>query len=252
MNKFLGYIFSPLFYICFGLVLVIFHPIQWICYRVFGYKAHKVSVDALNFFLTYCDLLLGSSVTFINEQDLPTDQPIIFVANHQSMYDIPALIWFLRKHHLKFISKIELTKGIPSISFNLKYGGGANINRKDSKQAVSELIKLGRRMKDNNWSAMIFAEGTRAKDGQMKAFQVGGIATLLKIVPDALIVPVAIENSWKLVQYGAYPLSFGEQLRWTVLQPLHTAGKSPEEIVLEAENAIRSKLNQVKPASLAH
>ncbi|WP_316816966.1 lysophospholipid acyltransferase family protein [Pedobacter nyackensis] len=247
MNKFLGYILSPLFYICFGLSLVIFHPIQWFCYRVLGYKAHKTSVDTLNFFLTYCDLLLGSSVTFVNEQQLPTDRPIIFVANHQSMYDIPALIWFLRKFHVKFISKIELTKGIPSISYNLKYGGGANINRKDSKQAVSELIKLGRRMKENNWSAMIFAEGTRAKDGQMKAFQVGGIATLLKVVPNALIVPVAIENSWKLVQYGMYPLSVGEKLRWTVLPPLNIADKNPEQIVLEAENAIRVKLNQVKP-----
>jgi 1-acyl-sn-glycerol-3-phosphate acyltransferase len=247
MNKFLGYIFSPIFYLFFGLVLVIFHPIQWVCYTLFGYKAHKATVDVMNFFLTYADLLLGSSITFINAQNLPTGRPIIFVANHQSMYDIPGLIWFLRKYHVKFISKIELTKGIPSISYNLKHGGGANIDRKDSKQAVSELIKLGRRMKENNWSAMIFAEGTRAKDGQLKTFQVGGIATLLKIVPDALIVPVAIENSWKLVQYGAYPLSFGERLRWTVLKPIDTAGKNPEEIVLTAENAIRIKLNQVKP-----
>lgn len=247
MNKFFGYILSPIFYICFGLTLVIFHPIQWICYKVFGYKAHKLSVDALNFFLTYCDLLLGSSVTFVNQQHLPHDRPIIFVANHQSMYDIPGLIWFLRKFHVKFISKIELTKGIPSISYNLKYGGGANINRKDSKQAVSELIKLGRRMKENNWSAMIFAEGTRAKDGQMKSFQVGGIATLLKVVPNALIVPVAIENSWKLVQYGMYPLSCGEKLNWTVLEPLNITDKNPEEIVLAAENAIRVKLNQVRP-----
>ena len=248
MNKFFGYIFSPLFYIFFGLSLVIFHPIQWICYKFFGYKAHKISVDALNFFLTYSDLLLGSSITFINDQNLPSNQPIIFVANHQSMYDIPGLIWFLRKYHVKFISKIELTKGIPSISFNLKYGGGANINRKDSKQAVSELIKLGRRMKEHNWSAMIFPEGTRAKDGQIKPFQVGGIATMLKIIPNALIVPIAIENSWKLVQYGAYPLSFGEKLKWTVLSPIDTANKNPEDIVLEAENAIRAKLNQVKPA----
>lgn len=243
MNKFLGYIFSPLFYLGFLLILIIFQPIQWICYRFFGYKAHKRAVDILNFFLTYCDLLLGSSVTFINPQNLPADRSIIFVANHQSMYDIPALIWFLRKYHVKFISKIELTKGIPSISFNLKYGGGANIDRKDSKQAVSEIIKLGRRMKEHTWSTMIFPEGTRAKDGRLKPFQVGGIATLLKVVPNALIVPIVIENSWKVVQYGSYPLSFGEKLRWTVLKPIEPAGRNAEEVVLEAENAIRAKLN---------
>ncbi|MCX2478725.1 lysophospholipid acyltransferase family protein [Pedobacter sp. MC2016-15] len=244
MNKFLGYIFSPVFYIFFLLSLLIFHPVQWICYRLFGYKAHKLSVDYLNFFLTYSHIFLGSSSTFINRQNLPLNQPIIFVANHQSMYDIPGLIWFLRKYHVKFISKIELTKGIPSISFNLKYGGGANINRKDSKQAISEIIKLGRRMKEKQWSAMIFAEGTRAKDGKLKPFQVGGIATLLKAVPNALIVPVAIENSWKTVQYGMYPLSFGEKIRWTVLEPINPEGRNPEELTLMAETAIRKALKQ--------
>jgi len=244
MNKFLGYIFSPIFYILFLLSLIIFQPVQWICFHVFGYKAHKASVDALNFCLTYCDLFMGASINFINTQDLPTDRPIIFIANHQSMYDIPGLIWFLRKHHVKFISKIELTKGIPSISFNLKHGGGANINRKDSKQAVGEIIKLGERMKANNWSAMIFPEGTRSKDGLLKPFHVGGIATLLKKVPNALIVPIAIENSWKLVQYGSYPLSFGEKIRWTVLTPIEPAGKGPEAVTQEAEKAIRHKLGQ--------
>ena len=244
MNKFLGYIFTPVFYIFFFLTLIIFQPIQWVCFRFFGYKAHKVSVDYLNFFLTYCQVFLGNSTTFINHHDLPSDRPIIFVANHQSMYDIPGIIWFLRKHHVKFISKIELTKGIPSISFNLKYGGGANIDRKDSKQAVSEIIKLGRRMKDNNWSAMIFAEGTRAKDGSMKPFQVGGIATLLKAAPDAMIVPIAIENSWKIVQYGAFPLSCGEKIRWTVLPPIPTTGLNPEELTLAAEQVIKKALNQ--------
>jgi 1-acyl-sn-glycerol-3-phosphate acyltransferase len=103
-------------------------------------------------------------------------------------------------------------------------------------------------MKENNWSAMIFAEGTRAKDGQMKKFHIGGIATLLKINPDALVVPIAIENSWKIVRYGSYPLSTFERLKWTVLPAISTEGKSLEEITLEAEQAIRKKLNQELPA----
>ena len=64
------------------------------------------------------------------------------------MYDIPPIIWFLRKHHAKFISKIELTKGIPSISYNLRNGGGANIDRKDSKQSIMEIVKLAQRMRE--------------------------------------------------------------------------------------------------------
>lgn len=244
MSKFFGYIFTPIFYILFFGFLCIFHPIQWVCYKLFGYKAHKVSVDILNLFLTYSNWALFNSVTFSNSQNLPTDQPIIFVANHQSMYDIPGMIWYLKKHHPKFISKIELTKNIPSISYNLRVGGGANIDRKDSKQAVSELIKLGRRMKENNWSTVIFAEGTRAKDGKLKPFQVGGIATLLKVVPNALLVPIAIENSWKIVRYGMFPLTVGNPIRWTVLDPINKTDKNAEEIVFAAENSIRKQLNQ--------
>ena len=121
MSKFLGYIFTPIFYFLFFGFLCIFHPIQWVCFKLFGYKAHKVSVDILNFFLTYSNWSLFNSVTFINQQNFTTNQPIIFVANHQSMYDIPAMIWYLRKHHPKFISKIELTKNIPSISYNFRW-----------------------------------------------------------------------------------------------------------------------------------
>jgi 1-acyl-sn-glycerol-3-phosphate acyltransferase len=196
MNKVLGYIFSPIHYLFFGFFICLFHPIQWLCYNLGGQEAHKKSVDLLNFFLVGTYYLMGSSMNFKNTYQLPSHRPIIFIANHQSLYDIPPLIWFLRKHHAKFISKIELTKGIPSISFNLKYGGGANIDRKDSKQAVAEILKLAERMKKNNWSTVIFPEGTRSKDGKLKPFAIGGVATILKKAPNALIVPIVIRNSW--------------------------------------------------------
>ncbi len=245
MKKILGYIFSPLHYFLFFFFLVVFQPVQWVCYRFFGYTAHKKSVDILNFFLVSSYYALGSSITFVNHEQLPLDRPIIFAANHQGMYDIPVLIWYLRKYHAKFISKIELTKGIPSISFNLKYGGGANIDRKDSKQAVAEILKLGERMKLNNWSAVIFPEGTRSKTGEMKDFQVGGIATILKKAPNALIVPIALNGVSSLFKYGQFPLSFGEKLTWEILKPVEPSGKPIEEIVKEVELSIRTKLNQL-------
>ncbi|MGY3052920.1 1-acyl-sn-glycerol-3-phosphate acyltransferase [Pedobacter sp. UYEF25] len=244
MSKFFGYLLTPLFYLSFGLSLLIFHPLQWLAYRLLGYKAHKVVVDWLNFFLTYSQLWLCNHINFDNQYDLPIDRPIIFASNHQSMFDIPTLIWFLKKHHAKFISKIELTKGIPSISINLRLGGGANIDRKDNKQAIAELLRLGKRMQNNNWSTVIFPEGTRAKDGKLKPFQFGGLATLLKAVPNALIVPIAIENSWKIVRYGSYPLTTGNALKWTVLKPIDPSKQLPNETILKVEQQIRAKLGQ--------
>ena len=244
MRKFFGYILSIVHYLAFGLLLVIFHPIQWICFNAFGYKAHKRSVDILNFFLVCTYYILGNRVIFINKQNLPVGRPIIFIANHQSMYDIPVMIWFLRKYHAKFISKIELAKGIPSISYNLRHGGAANIDRKDARQSITEIAALGTRMKERKWSAMIFPEGTRSKDGIVKSFKPTGVATLLKKCPDALIVPLAINNAWKMVRYGSYPLNTFTRMSWEVLPPIEPGKKPVDEVVTEAESAIRRALAQ--------
>ncbi|HWD88843.1 MAG TPA: lysophospholipid acyltransferase family protein [Mucilaginibacter sp.] len=244
MRKFFGYILSPIHYIIFGLVLCIFHPLQWISFNVFGYRAHKWVVDVMNFFVVASYYALGNTVKFTNKQNLPIGRPIIFISNHQSLYDIPVLIWFLRKYHAKFISKIELTKGIPSVSYNLRHGGAANIDRKDPRQSIIEIGKLGTRMKENKWSAVIFPEGTRSKDGHVKTFQAGGVGMLLKKCPEALIVPVAINNSWKMVRYGQFPLSSFIAMQWEVLTPIEPSGRSTDELVSEAESAIKTALGQ--------
>jgi len=244
MRRVFGILLSPLHYVMFGLLLVIFQPIQWVCYRFLGYSAHKRVVDFLNGLITDTYYLLGNRVTFVNNPNLPAGQPLIFVANHQSLYDIPPLIHFLAKYHPKFISKIELTKGIPSISYNLKVGGGANIDRKDARQSILELSGLGTRMKGNNWSAIIFPEGTRSKDGKVRTFQSAGVATLLKRCPGALIVPVAIHNSWKVVRYGKFPLSTFEHLTFRVLSPINPSVTTAADAVLQAEQVIRAEVER--------
>lgn len=244
MKKFFGYILTPIHYLYFGLILVVFHPIQWLSLKWGGYASHKRSVDILNWFLTSSCYILGNTVKFINNQHLPTNRSIIFIANHQSMYDIPPLIYFLRKYHAKFISKIELASGIPSISFNLKHGGAANIDRKDPKQSIAEILKLAHNMKEKTWSTLIFPEGTRSKTGIMKPFAIGGIATILKKVPDALIVPIVINNSWKMVQYGFFPLHTFSPMSWEVLTPIEPEGLTAEEAVKLAEEAIKACIKQ--------
>jgi 1-acyl-sn-glycerol-3-phosphate acyltransferase len=241
MRKFFGYILSPFAILAFFLVLVIFQPLQWVAYNAFGYTAHKRVVDVLNLFLLRTFNILGNRIVFINKQKLPIGRPIIFVANHQSLVDIPPLIYYLRKYHAKFISKIELTKGIPSISYNLKKGGGANIDRNDPRQSITELLKLATRMKENNWSTVIFPEGTRSKNGKVKTFQSAGIATILKKCPEALLVPIAV-NSWKMVQYGNFPLGTFERLTWEILEPIEPSGKPVDEVVKQAEDAIKESL----------
>jgi 1-acyl-sn-glycerol-3-phosphate acyltransferase len=222
----------------FFLILLIFHPLQIIFFKVFGLRIHQKLIHIMNLFLLYGTVILGTHIKFAGNTNLPTNRPIIFVANHQSLFDIIGLIWFLRKNFPIFVSKQELSKGIPSISYNLRKSGAALIDREDGKQAVVEIAKLGKTIEENNFSACIFPEGTRSRTGTMKPFAVGGTAILMKKSPNALIVPVAIENVNKLNPKGYFPLVSFQKLVWTVLSPIERGNKTPEEVVEEAREAI--------------
>jgi 1-acyl-sn-glycerol-3-phosphate acyltransferase len=238
MEKLISYPISVIYYLCFGLTLVIFHQIQWVCFNVFGYQAHKKSVDYLNFFLCKCTNILGTTYTFENKERIPNNVPIIFVANHQSLYDIVGIIWHLRKFHAKFVSKKELGKGIPSVSYNLRHGGSILIDRKDPKQAIPLIKGLSEYIEKHKRSAVIFPEGTRSKDGKPKEFAQSGLKILCKYAPSAYVVPITINNSWKMVKFGAFPMGLGNRLQFIIHEPMAVAAFSFEELMVKAEQAI--------------
>ncbi len=225
-------------YLAYGLILLFFWPLQWICLKLFGYSGHKKSVDLLNTCLNASVLLLASRIKINKTQDLPVDRPLIIVANHQSHYDINPIGVAFRKHHPKYISKIELGSGIPSVSFNLKYGGSVLIDRKDSKQALGALRDFGKYLEENKYAGVIFPEGTRSKNGQPKRFSENGLKMLLKFAPSALVIPVSINNSWKIMQYGSFPLDFGNKLEFDIQKAIDPKGRPFDEVFKEIESAV--------------
>ena len=239
MLKLLAYPITVLYFLCFGLTLVIFHPIQWFCNNVFGYKAHKISVDCLQFFLMRCLNVLGTRFSFNNPHHIEKGIPLILVANHQSMYDIPPLIWYLRKHHVKFISKKELGKGIPSVSYNLRHGGSVLIDRKDALGSIKAIQEFAQRVEQRKWAAVIFPEGTRSRDGHPKPFKTKGLITMFNHMPSALIVPITINNSWKTLRYGKFPMGLGAHIKYTVHKPIALSeSKDHKELISEIEKTI--------------
>ncbi len=248
MKKVINILLSSIYYLYFGLLLIVFHPIQVFCFHVLGRRAHQTSVAILNLLIVAGWYLTGSSVSFAPYKGLSAHRPIIFIANHSSMFDIPPMIWFLRKYVPIFVSKIELGKGIPSISYNLRRSGAALINRKDPKQAMTAIDTMGAFITTHTFSAVIFPEGTRSKTGEMKSFAVGGVSALLRSTKNALVVPIAIENTRKFNPKGVFPLVAFTKMKWTMLDPIEPTDLSAEEIVRKAEIAIRKV---VEPNSLS-
>jgi len=238
MEKLISYPISVVYYFCFISCLIVFHPIQWICFNIFGYKAHKKSVDYLNFCLEKCTILLGTWFQFRNIEYIPKNVPIIFVANHQSLYDIIGIIWHLRRFHAKFVSKKELGSGIPSVSFNLRHGGSVLIDRKDPKQSITVIKGLGEYIEKHKRSAVIFPEGTRSKDGNPKRFSENGIKMLCKYAPSAVVVPISINNSWKMVKFGAFPMGLGNRVEFIIHEPITVKDYPFPELMEKIEKAV--------------
>ena len=222
LKKIISYPLSVIYYFFFFFFLLVFHPSQWLAHNIGGYKWHKIVVDCLNFCLTKLLLVLFIPVKFINKQDLPKNVPLIVVSNHQNVNDIPPIFWFLRKHHPKFVSKIELGKGIPSVSYNLRKGGSVLIDRKDARQSLKAISNFATYINDTKRTAVIFPEGTRSKNGTPKRFSENGLKLMVKKMPSSYIIPMTINNSWKILENGFWPLNIG----FTITMEVHEAIKS--------------------------
>lgn len=240
--KIIAYLLSGIYYLLFGLILVIMHVAQWLAFNIGGYSSHHKVVRAMDWMIFQSTKVLGTTYHFSGREKLPKGVPLIFVSNHQSMFDIPPLEWYLSDFHPKFISKIELGKGIPSVSYNLRHGGSILIDRKDSRQSMPEIKKLGQYIELHKRSAIIFPEGTRSKDGKLKRFHESGIKVLIKYSPSALLVPVTINNSWKLVRNGSFPLSLGTKFSIKIHEPIATKGIDFEELTIKVRESIQSTL----------
>ncbi len=240
--KLISHILTPIFAVVFFLILIIFHPVQWFAIKLFGYTAHKNTVDYMNWCFVKSLLILGIKVKVEIAESLPTDVPIIFASNHQSLFDIPPMIWKFRKHHPKFVSKIELAKGIPSVSFNLKYGGACLIDRKDPKQALAALSKFAKKLQQNTWSTVIFPEGTRSRNGIPKSFSPNGLKMLTKHNPNALVVPITVNNSWRVFEYGKYPLRVGKPIHIKVHATISVASMSFDELLFRTEETVKKDI----------
>jgi 1-acyl-sn-glycerol-3-phosphate acyltransferase len=137
-----------------------------------------------------------------------------------------------------FVTKKELGKGIPAISYNLRNSEYVLIDRNNPKQAIPKIKSLAEYIEKEKGSAVIFPEGTRSKTGVPLEFAESGLKILCKYAPSAYIVPITINNSWKVYQYGYFPLSVGHHIRFTVHKPLKVSDFAFDEIMEKTQKTI--------------
>jgi 1-acyl-sn-glycerol-3-phosphate acyltransferase len=159
------------------------------------------------------------------------------------MYDIPMIMWECRSREVGFIAKKELGRWIPSISFALRRLGSVLIDRKDAAHAVRSIQDFGRRKDQEDQVAVIFPEGTRARDGVMKRFKATGLKALIRSMPQAVIQPVAIRGNWQLLQHNFIPVPYGTKIELEFLEPIEPSAFGEDELLVEIENRIKTAVS---------
>jgi 1-acyl-sn-glycerol-3-phosphate acyltransferase len=138
------------------------------------------------------------------EQDPDPQQRYVFMANHQSLYDIPVLLASLPVS-FRFLAKASLFK-IPIFGWSLSAAGFVPVDRKQRGKA-SEVFSKSLGALEGGASLVIFPEETRSLDGRLKPFQRGGFLMALK--SGMSIVPVGIHGTLGIRRKGSLRIEPG-------------------------------------------
>lgn len=150
------------------------------------------------------------------EDKFDSDIPTVFVANHQSFLDMP--LTYNLKWQMKWVSKRSLAF-IPVMGWLVWLTGHLTINRK-SKSALKKLENLVQPLKDKV-PVMIFPEGTRTLDGELKRFKNG--AFLLAHEYGFNIQPMVIDGGHKAMRPGTKIVDSKVDFKVSILDPIKTS-----------------------------
>ncbi len=243
MARIRDWFFTVPFLLSFGVILLVFDVAQRSA-RLFGRRPHEYVVGALQVALVRSFALCGTRLHVERSPRVRPRTPYLIIANHQSMFDVPIFGALFFTNFPKYVAKKSLAKWIPSISYNLRRGGNAVIDRGDPEQAVEAIQTLAAQVRERRVSAVIFPEGTRARHGKLGKFRPRGTLALLEAAPATAVVPVCIDQSWRLLRHNLMPVPFGTRVRVWIGEPIKRRPDEDREALLATvEEQIRVALD---------
>ncbi len=221
---------------------------------------HGKRVYRINRFWTWLIVKFsGITLTVEGLNRLDPERQYLFVANHQSNFDIPVLVQALPRFQLRWIAKKELLR-IPFFGWAMWAAKHIPVDRADSLDALKSLKTAQERIAAGI-SVVVFPEGTRSADGKLLPFKRGGF--LLAIKTKTAIVPVTINGTGKLLGRGQWRVRPGA-IHVTIAAPIAAADFPPgglrglsaqvREIIaanLRSGEAIRENVENLTRAAIA-
>ena len=165
----------------------------------------------------------GVEVSVRGLERLVPGKTYVFVANHQSIYDIPCLFWSI-PFQLRIIAKDSLGR-FPVLGAHLKRTGHLLVDRRKPDRA--SVFDWASRLTSNGLSLIIFPEGTRSRDGFMGKFKGGSI--MLAIQAGLPLVPISVVGSRHVMKKGELTTRPGH-VTLVVHEPIETAANAQPSV----------------------
>ncbi len=165
----------------------------------------------------------GMPLTVKGTHNITPGQSYIVCANHQSLLDIPTLFAGL-PIPIRFVAKKSLFY-LPIFGWSMWLAGFVPITRGAGKKARDSLRRAVKRVKRGR-SVLLFPEGTRSADGELKGFKSG--AFIMAIEAGLPILPVVIRGTYEAGPRQAIRV-YPHPVELIIGPPISTEGLNPKE-----------------------
>jgi len=161
---------------------------------------------------------IGAPVAVDGLEHIRTDRPHLYAFNHLSALDIPLLYVYL-PFQFRIIAKRELFR-YPFLGWHLKRSGQVSIDPADARASMRALNQGAESLR-NGMPLVVFPEGGRTPDGQVKPFLAGAFYIAIKAGVD--IVPAALVGTYEMLPMNTYHIR-PRPLRVVFGEPISTDG----------------------------
>jgi 1-acyl-sn-glycerol-3-phosphate acyltransferase len=163
----------------------------------------------------------------------------VMVANHQSLGDILVLFGLFR--HYKWVSKLAIFR-VPFIGWNMRLNDYVALRRGDP-ESIQQMMEACRRHLRRGSSIMMFPEGTRSLDGEIKAFKHGAFTLAREL--NLPVLPIVVDGTRDALPKHGLMLEQPAVLRIRVrVLSAHEPGE-PTEVEALAETIRRRMLEEL-------
>ncbi len=184
--------------------------------------------------------LLGIKVEAEGRERLDRRTPYVFMCNHLSFLDAPALVTVIDRP-VRFIVKRFVFR-IPVFGWGMRLAGFVPVDKEGIGEGRKRIARASGLIREKGYSFLVFPEGQRSWDGRLQPFRRGGF--FLALEAGAPIVPVSIAGTFELMPRVSRRVRRG-RVRIVFHEPIAVAGFSPEtlpELMERVRAAIASGL----------